>query len=67
MNAALTIVQVSFFIVVSSSNEYALHLGGSSMFSGIVIGIPTVSSGLAILLLLKYDKGRLFFFQDGFT
>ncbi|KAI0338122.1 MFS general substrate transporter [Trametopsis cervina] len=52
-----TLLQVSFFIIVSSSNEYAQHLGGTSTFSGLVIGIPTVFSGLALLPLLKLDQG----------
>ncbi|KAG7093624.1 hypothetical protein E1B28_007288 [Marasmius oreades] len=52
-----TLMQVSFFIVVSTSNEYALHLGGTSTFSGVVIGIPTVFSGLTLLPLMKFDRG----------
>ncbi|KAF9016659.1 MFS general substrate transporter [Hymenopellis radicata] len=52
------LLQISFFIIVSSSNEYAKSLGGDSTFSGIVIGIPTVFSGLALIPLMKYDKGR---------
>ncbi|KAF5361120.1 hypothetical protein D9758_009088 [Tetrapyrgos nigripes] len=50
-------MQISFFIVVSSSNEYAKHLGGTSTFSGVVIGIPTVFSGLTLIPLMKYDRG----------
>lgn len=50
-------LQVSFFIVVSSSNAYAHYLGGTSTFSGLVIGIPTVFSGIALLPLLKFDQG----------
>ncbi|KAF8075218.1 major facilitator superfamily domain-containing protein [Lyophyllum atratum] len=57
MITANALLQISFFIIVSSSNEYALHLGGTSTFSGIVIGIPTVFSGLALLPLAKYDRG----------
>lgn len=53
----LRILQISFFIIVSSSNAYAQHLGGTSTFSGLVIGIPTVFSGLALLPLLKLDQG----------
>jgi hypothetical protein len=49
---------VSFFIIVSSSNDYAHHLGGDSTFSGVVIGIPTVFSAIAVLPLLRYDKGE---------
>ncbi|KXN83007.1 hypothetical protein AN958_01942 [Leucoagaricus sp. SymC.cos] len=51
------LLQVSFFIIVSSSNEYAQHLGGDATFSGVVIGIPTAISALALLPLLRYDKG----------
>jgi hypothetical protein len=52
------LLQMSFFIIVSSSNEYAKHLGGDSTFSGIVIGIPTVVSGLTLLPMMHYDKGE---------
>ncbi|KAJ7573655.1 major facilitator superfamily domain-containing protein [Mycena floridula] len=51
-------MQTSFFIIVSSSNEYAKHLGGSATFSGVVIGVPTVFSGLALIPLLRYDGGN---------
>ncbi|KAJ3563862.1 hypothetical protein NP233_g8662 [Leucocoprinus birnbaumii] len=51
------LMQVSFFIIVPASNDYANHLGGDSTFSGIVIGIPTVFSAIAVLPLLRYDKG----------
>ncbi|KZV97883.1 MFS general substrate transporter [Exidia glandulosa HHB12029] len=51
------LLQISFFIVVSSSNEYAHALGGDSTFSGIVIGIPAVFSIIAILPLMRYDHG----------
>jgi hypothetical protein len=50
--------QVSFFIIVSSSNEYALYLDGTSTFSGVVIGIPTVFAGLSLLPLMRFDKGK---------
>ncbi|KAI0631546.1 major facilitator superfamily domain-containing protein [Trametes polyzona] len=52
-----TIAQLTFFIIVSSSNEYAQHLGGTSTFSGLVIGIPTVFSGLALIPLMRIDQG----------
>ncbi|KAF8997151.1 MFS general substrate transporter [Hymenopellis radicata] len=52
------LLQISFFIIVSSSNEYAKHLGGDSTFSGIVIGIPTVFSGLALIPMMKFDQGH---------
>lgn len=51
------LLQISFFIVVSSSNVYAELLGGDATFSGIVIGIPTVFSGIALLPIMRYDKG----------
>ncbi|KIY47682.1 MFS general substrate transporter, partial [Fistulina hepatica ATCC 64428] len=49
---------LSFFIIVSSSNEYAKYLGGDSTFSGIVIGIPTVFSAMTLIPLTRLDKGR---------
>lgn len=52
------LLQISFFIIVSSSNEYAEYLGGSSTFSGLVIGIPTVFGGLALVPMTKFDKGE---------
>lgn len=52
------ILQVSFFIVVSSSNDYAKHLGGGSTFAGIVIGIPTVFSGIALVPMMQHDRGK---------
>ncbi|OAX33007.1 MFS general substrate transporter [Rhizopogon vinicolor AM-OR11-026] len=51
------LLQVSFFIVVSSSNKYAEYLGGNATFSGIVIGIPTAFAGLALIPMTRYDKG----------
>ncbi|KAI0764154.1 MFS general substrate transporter [Trametes elegans] len=51
------LLQLTFFIIVSSSNEYAQYLGGTSTFSGLVIGIPTVFSGLALLPLMRLDQG----------
>ncbi|KAK0204922.1 major facilitator superfamily domain-containing protein [Desarmillaria ectypa] len=55
--ASNVLLQISFFIIVSSSNDYAIHLGGNSTFSGVVIGIPTVFSAIALVPLLKYDGG----------
>lgn len=55
--AANILLQISFYIIVSSSNAYALHLGGTSTFSGVVIGISTLFSGLSIPLLMKLDGG----------
>ncbi|KAG0707624.1 major facilitator superfamily domain-containing protein [Suillus ampliporus] len=51
------LLQVSFFIVVSSSNKYAEYLGGTATFSGVIIGIPTAFAGLSLIPLTKYDKG----------
>ncbi|EAU93280.1 membrane transporter [Coprinopsis cinerea okayama7 len=50
--------QVTFFIIVSSASAYAEHLGGTATFSGLTIGIPTVFSGLALLVTTRLDKGR---------
>ncbi|EJD40938.1 MFS general substrate transporter [Auricularia subglabra TFB-10046 SS5] len=51
------LLQISFFIIVSSSNVYAEELGGDATFSGIVLGIPTVFSGIALLPMMRYDRG----------
>ncbi|VDC04106.1 unnamed protein product [Peniophora sp. CBMAI 1063] len=50
--------QTSFFIIVSSGSEYAKFLGGTDTFAGLVLGIPTVCSGLALIPLTRYDRGR---------
>ena len=42
---------------MSSSNDYAQHLGGSATFSGLVIGIPTAVSGVLLLPLMRADQG----------
>ncbi|THH32663.1 hypothetical protein EUX98_g1487 [Antrodiella citrinella] len=52
------LLQISFFIIVSSSNLYSEHLGGTSTFSGIVIGIPTLISGICLIPLVRIDQGR---------
>ncbi|KAI0665574.1 MFS general substrate transporter [Trametes maxima] len=57
MQIASALMQVSFFLVVSSANSYAQYLGGTSTFSGLVIGIPTAFSGMVLLPLMKYDQG----------
>ncbi|KAG5641812.1 hypothetical protein DXG03_004154 [Asterophora parasitica] len=61
MIVANVLLQLSFFIIVSSSNEYALHLGGTSTFSGIVIAakggykLPLhISCGAAVLGHILY-------------
>ncbi|KDQ58029.1 hypothetical protein JAAARDRAFT_57821 [Jaapia argillacea MUCL 33604] len=51
------LLQISFFIIVSSSSAYAESLGGTATFSGLVIGIPTVFSGLSLIPLMKVDQG----------
>lgn len=51
------LLQVSFFIIVSSANKYAEYLGGNATFSGIVIGIPTGFAVLSLIPLTQYDKG----------
>lgn len=51
-------LQVSSFIVVPASNEYAIHLGGTSVFSGVAIGIPPAFSALSLIFMTKYDKGE---------
>ncbi|KAJ7103839.1 major facilitator superfamily domain-containing protein [Mycena epipterygia] len=38
------------------SLAYAEYLGGSALFSGLTIGIPTVFSGLLLIPLTKYDE-----------
>ncbi|KLO09679.1 MFS general substrate transporter [Schizopora paradoxa] len=55
------LMQISFFVVVSSSSAYAAHLGGSATFSGLVIGIPAAVSGASLLPFMKYDKGQYAF------
>ncbi|TFY58527.1 hypothetical protein EVG20_g8116 [Dentipellis fragilis] len=52
------LMQISFFIIVSSSSAYAEHLGGSATFSGLVIGIPTAFSGLTLIPLMRLDQGK---------
>ncbi|KAH9964517.1 major facilitator superfamily domain-containing protein [Russula dissimulans] len=51
------LLQTTFFIIVSSGSEYAEHLGGSATFSGLVIGIPTVISGMSLVPLVRQDGG----------
>ncbi|KAN0100201.1 Major facilitator superfamily domain containing protein [Tylopilus felleus] len=51
-------LQISFFIIISSSSKYVEHLGGNATFSGLVIGIPTFFSGMILFPMTKYDRGR---------
>ncbi|KAI9512305.1 major facilitator superfamily domain-containing protein [Russula earlei] len=51
------LLQTTFFIIVSSGSKYAEHLGGSATFSGLVIGIPTVISGMTLVPLVRRDGG----------
>lgn len=52
------LIQTSFFIIVSSGSKYAEYLGGSSTFSGLVIGIPAVISGMTLIPLVRWDGGN---------
>ncbi|KAH9043800.1 MFS general substrate transporter [Lactarius pseudohatsudake] len=52
------LLQTTFFVVVSSGSKYAEYLGGSSTFSGLVIGIPTVISGMTLVPLVRSDGGE---------
>ena len=45
------------FIVVSSASKYAEYLGGTATFAGLVIGIPVVFAGIALLPLMAIDRG----------
>ncbi|KAJ6582250.1 MFS general substrate transporter [Mycena capillaripes] len=56
--ATNALLQFSFFVTVSSAAMYAEYLGGSALFSGLTIGIPTIFSGLALIPMTKYDQGR---------
>ncbi|KAG8219389.1 major facilitator superfamily domain-containing protein [Butyriboletus roseoflavus] len=52
------LLQLSYFILISSSSQYAEYLGGNATFSGVVIGIPSLFSGIVLVPLTRYDKGR---------
>ncbi|KAJ7227876.1 major facilitator superfamily domain-containing protein [Mycena haematopus] len=58
MIATNALLQFSFFVTVSSAALYAEFLGGSALFSGLTIGIPTVFSGIALIPMAKFDGGR---------
>ncbi|KAM6499500.1 Major facilitator superfamily domain containing protein [Amanita muscaria] len=51
------LLQISLFIIVPTSNEYAKYLGGNSTFAGLVIGLPTLVASLALFPLMQYDGG----------
>lgn len=51
--------QISFFIIVSSSSEYAEYLGGDATFSGLVLGIPPLIACIVLPPMMKYDGGAL--------
>ncbi|KAF9458235.1 MFS general substrate transporter [Collybia nuda] len=53
-----TLLQITFYIVVSSASAYAKHLGGTATFSGLIIGIPSSFAGLALIPMVKFDGGR---------
>ncbi|KIM39119.1 hypothetical protein M413DRAFT_75216 [Hebeloma cylindrosporum] len=50
--------QFSFFVIISSASVYAELLGGSETFSGLIIGIPTAFSGIALIFVTRSDGGR---------
>ncbi|KAJ7752904.1 MFS general substrate transporter [Mycena metata] len=50
--------QFSAYVTVSSASAYAAHLGGSTVFAGLTIGIPNVFSGLLLVPVMKIDQGR---------
>ncbi|KAF8217170.1 membrane transporter [Mycena galopus ATCC 62051] len=58
MIATNVLMQFAFFVTVSSAALYAEYLGGSALFSGLTIGIPTVFSGIALIPMTRYDEGR---------
>ncbi|KAJ7312260.1 hypothetical protein DFH08DRAFT_1044755 [Mycena albidolilacea] len=55
MIATNALLEFAFFVTISSAALYAEYLGGSALFSGLTIGIPTVFSGLALIPLTRYD------------
>ncbi|KAF8991308.1 hypothetical protein BDQ17DRAFT_1413745 [Cyathus striatus] len=56
--AGNALFQLSFFIVVPSASLYVEYLGGTSTFSGLVLGIPTAISGIALLVVKRFDGGQ---------
>jgi hypothetical protein len=58
--------QISFFIIVSSANAYAEHLGGSSTFSGLTIGVPAVFAALTLIPMVRYDGGQFYIYFELF-
>ncbi|KAJ7736586.1 hypothetical protein DFH07DRAFT_779656 [Mycena maculata] len=59
MIATNVLLHFSFIVMVSSASAYAESLGGgSALFSGLTIGIPSAFSALALIPLAKYDEGR---------
>ncbi|KAF7975180.1 hypothetical protein HWV62_10228 [Athelia sp. TMB] len=54
------LLQISFFIPVSSANSYVQHLGGTSVFSGVTLGVPVVAAGLILIPMMRYDKDKYF-------
>lgn len=43
---------------MSSTNEYAKHLGGTSTFSGLVIGIPPAVAVFLLLPMMRFDQSE---------
>ncbi|KAF8991306.1 major facilitator superfamily domain-containing protein [Cyathus striatus] len=56
--AGNALFQLSFFIAVPSASLYVEYLGGTPTFSGLVLGIPTAISGIALLVVKRFDGGQ---------
>ena len=50
--------QTTFYTTVSSDNEYTEHLGGNATFSGLVVGVLAVTSGIVLVPLVTRDGGE---------
>ncbi|KAF7324707.1 hypothetical protein MKEN_00512200 [Mycena kentingensis (nom. inval.)] len=58
MLLSCALLQYSAYSTVSSASVYAEHLGGSSVFGGLSIGIPNVLCAIVLLPLTSLDQGR---------
>ncbi|KAJ7620976.1 major facilitator superfamily domain-containing protein [Roridomyces roridus] len=58
MILANALLQFSAYVTVSSATAYADHLGGTSVFAGLTIGVPNVLSGIVLIPLTRLDEGR---------
>jgi hypothetical protein len=59
--------KISFFIIVSSANAYVQHLGGTSVLSGVTLGVPTVCAALVIRELQCDSLNVTEFSIDGYA